>query len=639
MPYDHPVSRCLGLIFCGLTLLLGAVALPSYASDPVPTLSIPAEPSGVIMVTASADPAAYPYLAIGLSNSADQWSATTEVATALQANDGSLQSLPVETWGLTSSAIFTLLGCSAADIATCNPIARTAVPVTQSDGATATIRIPNDNSATLPAFYLLPGGTSATVTGTSAGDGDLEVEVARPESSTDPDDWQPLADDTATDVDYDYGSDPTDYTDVKVWRCSPYGGTAVCEQLDAVGRLVVHSLSTSRLVRMDLDGTTRATSNMPLMTDGSTRGGAATFTVAALLGTSVSLPMTDLKWSLADASGAVIDSMDVPVPSNPDPNQLLTVNPSADLGYAPPDGQYTLTVYTTVSRGNTSLTGTATYPVTLEADPPATEPPAPTAVSTSIYTGVTSDTAIQTVARWTIPSFGQAPRDEAELVITNGAGAVVSDVHFANETCSNNVTACRSTGEFDLDWGGFGDCGSDGCPEMPAGIYTATAIVPDSYGRSVEIPLGAVRRYVLTWATYATTRRLPRTPVSHQHPVTVMWHAPSTGRFAPGTLYSVEGAAMAVRTTRFAPGTPLQRSTVVPRGRVLGVSPWVGTARVRPGYVSPELIASWNDVSGARVASRLATSPIEVRVTAPRHHRARVRQIRLWVTYTYWSLK
>jgi hypothetical protein len=143
--------RSLGSL--GLAIVLAIVGLGVGLSAPAsaepPALFVPDAPTGDTVVTASADPAEWPYLQVKLGRGfsfAPPYAEVDAIDPAPAVNDGSPVPITVPTWGMADvDGVFVLLGCSTGDPATCATLlASEARRVTQSVVATAALEVPTE---------------------------------------------------------------------------------------------------------------------------------------------------------------------------------------------------------------------------------------------------------------------------------------------------------------------------------------------------------------------------------------------------------------------------------------------------------------------------------------------------------------
>jgi hypothetical protein len=156
---------------CLLASLLAVLSTTTPAqADPV--LTVPAAPSGDVVVTAEADPAAWPYLQVKLALPANlhaPYESMTAIDPAPVANGGGPVEIIVPTWGLTDrTATFVLLGCATSAPDSCATLLASADrPLTQTEAATASIQKPDG--------VLLTPEESVQVTADNEGGGELRA--------------------------------------------------------------------------------------------------------------------------------------------------------------------------------------------------------------------------------------------------------------------------------------------------------------------------------------------------------------------------------------------------------------------------------------------------------------------------------
>ncbi|GAA1962462.1 hypothetical protein GCM10009798_22770 [Nocardioides panacihumi] len=222
-----------------------------------------------------------------------------------------------------------------------------------------------------------------------------------------------------------------------------------------------------------------------LLTDPAYQGSTAWLTLRA------AVTSYDATWTLLDqASQAVLPP--VPIAGNGTAYVSLSIDPEKH-GVVVPAGSYTLLVTVTPTDSGVAPS-TATLPITLIDDPAPTPPPAVDAVRTAVYFRGGNPAP----ALWRLPVYWRRPASTARLTIRSAGGDVVFDEPGNPAGCGlMDDTGCPDDpGHYRLEWDGFGRCAPpDGCPMQPAGTYTATAEMPDAYGRPIAVDLGAVRLY------------------------------------------------------------------------------------------------------------------------------------------------
>lgn len=474
------VRRLAPFLF-SLSIILAAFAAPASAdgSEGV-SFTVPESPAGEVSATATAPVDAAPYLRVRLTSAA---------ATPLVANSGPDTTIPVETWGLSGDRTFTLQGCTGQDPGTCTDLASVSRTVTQTAALTATIDAPED-------FFYWP---ESPVVVTAHNDGGGVVHAFAGSGNVGARVDQVLGQDTPADFDLAgvVVAGPGSAALVSVQRCSAYSPT-LCEPASATR--AIHFLGTpeTHLVAQPNPAT--------VVTDPALRH--APLTVRDY-GPAISGVAFTTTWSIEDAAGhTVVGPIDAGVATR---LTHLDVDPSAEPGGAMLDGSYTLRVRNTVQAPTGPHTGESTHPITLVASPPVVAPPTPTTVKNRLYD-------VNDVASWTVPAVGNDWAVRASITITNRRDKVVysgrstssdDDALCDGAVCTSSMTAAeQASAHFEMTW--FGD---NNDRVHVAGRFTAEATIPDSYGRPVSVPLGAVYVYKAVDHTVRRTVRMtaPRT--------------------------------------------------------------------------------------------------------------------------------
>lgn len=201
-------------------------------------------------------------------------------------------------------------------------------------------------------------------------------------------------------------------------------------------------------------------------------------------------------WSLENAAGdTVIAPVQGPAPSVPGLIHL-SVDPAAHLTSPLPDGVYTLRVVNTFQVDGTTQTAEATQPLTLLADPPVDTAPVVSPVRTNIDAGSSA------AAAWNVEMGDVRTAASSQLQVRNAAGRLVWTDPWVNRDCGFSCDDSQRH-VYTPYWDG----GTDVEDWAPRGIYTATLVLTDHYGRPARIPLGSAHVYRLIDLTRTFTAR------------------------------------------------------------------------------------------------------------------------------------
>ncbi|WP_300681311.1 hypothetical protein [Nocardioides sp.] len=453
------------------------LTLPTTAASAAPVLDVPDAPSGVIGVTAHLAPQDAPYVAVAINHSTVFASATAAVTPLVPTDVGGSTPITVETWGLTGSSAFTLMGCAADDPSTCLPIGD---PVTRdvrqpaqpkivysAEGViftpeeTVTVTIPTTIGGVRRAFLTAQGATSSVTFDASA---PYSFNLSQVSGSA------------RLDIDV----------------CSTYN-TTLCTVLS--GRTVTVSPAPAPWSVSRTDG------DHPLST---VRGnpGAALHLASVNAGSTATSPL--VQWSLDNASGhTVIAPVTATTAIQPSGVIAFTAIPANAATSVLPDGLYTLRTTVTYSNGRITRTAASTLPVTLLAKPSA--PPAPKVVNAKndvhidAYTETSPDQAHWTVTPHPLES------QVLTLTITNTAGTAVHRETFGCASCGAATYA--------MTWDGT----VDGTRTQRPGIYVATVTSVDTYGRLQSVSLGRVRVLAQHVETKRVVIRADRAMIASGH--------------------------------------------------------------------------------------------------------------------------
>lgn len=461
------VRRLVPFLF-SLPIALATLAVPASADDAVaPSFTVPDAPAGDITVTATAPVDTAPYLRVRLT----AWAATPVVA-----NDGPDTAIPVETWGLSGAATFTLQGCATDAATTCTNLVSVSRTVTQTAALTATIDAPSD-------FFYWPE-SPVTVTAHNDGGGSVHAFAGTsPGARMD----QVIDQDVPSDLDLTgvvTGNASAALATVK--RCSSYEAT-LCEPAVVSQRL--NFLGTVETYVIPPTGAA-----VPVATDPALRHHSITYGDHGPAIKDMSFTAT---WTIEDADGATVIGP-VDAGSGMGLSTLyVTVDPSAQPGGEMLDGNYTLRVRNTVQTPSGEHTGDWTTPIALVSDPAPEAAPTPTVVDDSVRIGPTGWGLPTDDAQFSVPVIDGTATGPLTLTVRNSAGTVVDARTYSAKSNGSPLTT------YSASWDGWRMTG--GSP-LPAGVYSAWLSIPDHYGRPVVVPLGTIDDYGYTGTSRSVTK-------------------------------------------------------------------------------------------------------------------------------------
>jgi len=449
-----------------LTLAASLAAVTTSAAQAAePTLVVPDSPSGDVVVTATADAATAPYLAVRLIRGAAPTAPYDGIDPAPVVNTGSAVDVGVPTWGLhNTTATFVLLGCTAVDPSTCGaPIASVERRVVQTVLASATVEAPSSQPVFVPEEQVY-------VTGHNPGGGRLEAyynwfgEVPR----------QVLEPGVRTEFTAYPETNAAD-DELIVRRCSAMSTVSYCES-PALARS-----SLTFLRKPWFSGVYMPDSGRPLTVNPVWSG--STWPAQASL-TTYGAPY-DLSWELFDSTGArVIEPVLVRTAATAE-YPSFSFSPGRAAHGVLADGEYTAMFTATVTRGEVTKSTSVTEAITIANDPPRQNPRVLTAIR-RIYSeyaaGVAYEGGLFRVEALPTDSSRLGP---ATFRLRNPAGQVVY-TRTLREPCSDlyGRESVWDVEGIDLD---------------RPGRYRAELTMPDSWGRPLAKDLGPV--YVMRKVT------------------------------------------------------------------------------------------------------------------------------------------
>ena len=593
-----------------LTGLLTVVTIaPSHAAT---TFDVPAGPlAGDVVVTAGADPAAYPFLQVRLAPTVQP---TSRVALQM-ANAGQVE-FTVPTWGLDAEdATFDLFGCTDEASSSCTAeLASEARAIDQTATASAEIVKPDG-------VVMLPE-ESISVTATNDGGGVLRVYFASNNKQ------QEISPTGSTDIS-GFFSAIAGSNDVFVGRCSTLTvSTNFCEPLTAPV-----PMKYLRTVYPVVNGGTRFGLNPAWTTASRT-----VEVVTVAMGLSY-----DLAWEVRDDVGQVVIG---PVAAGTGLTAIKTpvvVDPLNHLNGEIADGSYNLVFTVVVHKGDLAKTGTGSRVTQLAANPPIES-----AFLISAQRNARNDyNGTLVLPRFATTGFPDPDR-LVQVIVRDAAGHDVRHLGADRLSRCDGGLICPVGATYAFDVAPY----ADDLGALNAGTYSVRMILRDTWGREVLLPLGNI--YVQTTRTvvrYATLR-----PKAARVARLSKVGSCSAVR-SPGPS-GVLGSLWLKSATRCSDGGDLVHQTFafpVPwkpndeRLRYIGVlAPSTSDGQVRVACRYPAsrtwVAGGWSErdgtrglchrwFSGTKVA---APSPFLFRVTASRGARAELRSFRVRLVYQVW---
>jgi hypothetical protein len=442
-----------GLLASLFTVMSGA------ASQADPVLTVPETPSGDVVVTAQADPVAWPYLQVKLARPTDVVAPYEEIDAIDPApfiNTGASSEMTVPAWGLSGAATFLLLGCLAPDSETCSTLlASVDRTVTSVPGVTAGIDAPED--------VVFASEEPVTVTVDNPGGGRVRIsffDTVNGRTITD------VGDHSTTSFDAYPGA--YGYGPFSVRLCSTF-----TDNLGYCRTITSRSLDYVKDAYVDI----HTGGNDTLTVDPEWTASSQPWNV--WVGNTYVAPY-DLSWDLFDAEGNhVVGPVEVAT------GQLesyvgFRFDPGVQANVPLPDGSYTAVVTSRIPRGELTKTGSDLVAVNLVNDPPADHPHVLKA-RRLIRPGTVWGSG---EAYFEVESLSGSTRP-GKLRRRSSKGVLVKTMSLANPCSSVTVATC---GPWRLNIDRYGDNVS---PLKP-GNYSAELVMPDTYGRMMVKPLGKV---------------------------------------------------------------------------------------------------------------------------------------------------
>lgn len=338
-----------------LTLAASLAAVTTSAAEAAdPTLVVPESPGGDVVVTASADQATAPYLAVRLIRGTAPSAPYDGIDPAPVANPGSAVEVTVPTWGLhQNQSTFVLLGCASAEPTSCTTLLASQVrTVVQTASASATVELPDASPVFVPEDEVY-------VTAENEGGGVLQAYI---------NEWR----DEAREYQSLTSGERTLFTTfpdaaesgvyLRVRRCSALtSSSSYCSQVSSTPIKFI-ARPTIWYVDDPADG-------VPMTLNpawsGSTRGFETAIYAAGL-------PYA-LKWELRDTAGSLVAGPVTVGDAIARPDLTVGVNPGREAAGTLPDGDYAAIFTATVSRGEVTKTATVARPIKVSHNPPRQE--------------------------------------------------------------------------------------------------------------------------------------------------------------------------------------------------------------------------------------------------------------------------
>jgi hypothetical protein len=438
--------------------LVGSLAVLStvataQADTAVPGLEVSADPAGDVVVSASADPASWPYLQVKLARAgwvARPYETMMAIDPAPVPNTGGSVDITVPTWGLSDvDGAFVLLGCASGDPATCSTLlAEQDRRIVQTVPATASLEVPEQ-----PVF--IPE-EQVRVSVHNAGGGEMVANLTdlnHPGFTT-------LPNDTTTV--YDAFPNDSENRTLQVRRCSTLASRALYCEPPAASQDVAYVNNIP--VEAVFDKEPRLTLNPEW--HGSSLD-------IALYSTPVAHQST---WSLYDEQGSQVLGP-IAVTTGTHGLDEFRLSPGAEaesLGLRLADGLYTVRFSVTVTKGDLTRTGTQDRAIELLNDPPVDQPQIRTARR------LWRDGHRLTTPYFEVASY-PGSWDDGILRLRDSRGRVVESARV-DSPCSYDASSCQP---WKLDFDRL-----LGAP-LP-GRYDVELKMPDSWGRLSVTHLGQV---------------------------------------------------------------------------------------------------------------------------------------------------
>lgn len=457
--------------------LAATVISPAQAADPM--LVVPDSPSGDVSVTATADPAVAPFLAVRLIRGTAPTAPYSGIDPAPVANAGGTVEVTVPTWGLhQSQSTFVLLGCATAEPETCTSrLASQTRLVIQTVMPSMTVELPEIRPIFLPEDEVY-------VTAANDGGGRVEAHLSV---------WNEPASHQRLDpgVRTLYTAAPTGSgggSKLALRRCADVADVSYCEPsvsgtgFNLAGDPEIQSMTSGR-------------DAMPFTVNPSWSGSSRAYE------SYVSSPflLHDLSWELRDSAGALRAGPVQVVDNSQSSARTLSVRLGEALAGPLADGDYNLVFTALNGRAGISRTDTLVKPVKIVNNPPDEQASLLSAQRIIRPAHLASPELPSRFpeARFKVrgPSLdGDGP---AKLVVRDAKGRVVA-----------RSSAWHEHGAIRRDWvATWSGNGLDGLM-MRSGTYRAELVLPDSFGRTIVKKLGPI----YLESTSYTTRSVWVTP-------------------------------------------------------------------------------------------------------------------------------
>lgn len=458
-----------------LTLAASLATVSTSAAQAAdPTLVVPDSPSGDVVVTATADPATAPYLAVRLVLGAAPTAPYDGIDPAPVANPGSAVEVTVPTWGLhQDQSTFVLLGCASAEPDSCTTLLASQLrAVTQTLGASATVELPDASPIFVPEDEVY-------VTAQNDGGGVIQAYIN--EWRDEPREYQQLASGERT-LFTTFPDAAESGARLQVRRCSALtSSSSYCTQVSSTPIKFIASPTIWTL--------TNPYSGIPITLNqawsGSTRSFDATiFTAGAPY---------ELSWELRDEAGQVVAGPVAVGGATTAVSRMIEVNPGHAAGGLLPDGEYAAVFTAKVARGDLTKSASASRPVTIMASPPRQDAPLLTAIR-KVYPS--SNPAVdQDGGLFRVAALSSTSTDyRVGRFRLRAPGGRVVHTRVLEDPCSD-PTRCSRSDSWDM-----GEL-----PLRRPGRYRAELTYPDPWGRPTTKDLGAV---------YVMEKGTARTPVT-----------------------------------------------------------------------------------------------------------------------------
>lgn len=445
-------------------LVVGLLCLPAAPGQAESVLTVPGAPSGDTVVAVTADPASAPFVHVRLVLKGLDWvppGSSSAIGGDPVPNAGEPISVALPTWGIGEGRTvrFQAFGCQTAEVASCSVrLAFADRAITQTVASSATI--------TKPEGVLLLAHEQLTATAENDGGGRMMAISEHGGRSE-------LANGAATDISGVLSSTEGS-ADIEIRRCSAVTeNSSYCEAADAAKRVAwIRTIEFSpRLERADpndWDSTMPFTMNPTWWTGAQHVGVRQDWWNLDY----------DQTWQIQTDSGEVLAGPVRPTRVG-DSSSLVTVDPGNHAPSGIPDGSYRLVFKTTVHKGDLSMSGESAAAITVVNRPPAGSLP-------KIYKAqrLSRDNSW---ARFAVGGFPD-PRQQTRFILRNSAGRDVQHQSVTHRCDLYIDLSCPRGAIYNHEVHPYGD----NSRLLPGGTYQARMIMPNSWGRLISVPLGAV---------------------------------------------------------------------------------------------------------------------------------------------------